>query len=175
MAPPPGRIRGATGISRSAIEALLLQIDRLHNVAREEKFNRPVHQYTNLTLQSWQLGKIDPPPHEPGQQPGKSYGSAACPRQRQLCAGGLVSHDAKCTQGIKMESPQRRTLYFGLYIPHQQFSFPERELCGGWARLVGLRIPYRRTVTQRPSAGMTRDSERMVYHNSAPLIFLHGK
>src|SRR6516165_10072801 len=121
MATPPSRIRGAAGISSSAIEALLLQIDRLHYVARKKKFNRPVHQHTNLALQSWQLGKIDPPPHEPGQQPGKAYGSAACQRQRQLCAGGLVPYDAKCTQGIKMESPQRRALYLGLYIPHEHF------------------------------------------------------
>src|SRR5215472_5727533 len=101
MTPPPSRIRGPTVISSPAIEALLLQINRLHNVAREKKFNRPVHQYTNLALQSWQFGKIDPPPHEPGQQPGKAYGFAACQRQRQLCAGSLVSHNAKCTQGIK--------------------------------------------------------------------------
>src|SRR6516165_10764915 len=175
MATPPSRIRGAAGISSSAIESLLLQIDRLHNVAREKKFNRPVHQYTNLALQSWQLGKIDPPPHEPGQQPGKAYGSAACQRQRQLCAGCLVSHDAKCTQGIKMEAPQRRTSHLGLYIPREQFGFTERELCGGWARLVRLRIPYRRAVTQRPDAGMARDGKRRVYNNSAPLIFLHGK
>src|SRR3974377_1361297 len=153
MAPPPGRIRGAARISGSAIEGLLLQIDRLHNVAREKKFNRPVHQYANLALQSWQLGKVDPPPHEPGQQPGKAYGSAACQRQRQLCAGGLVSHDAKCTQRIKMESPRRRTLPLSLYISREQFGFTERELCSGWARLVRLGIPYRRTVTQRPNAG----------------------
>src|SRR5215469_11762486 len=131
MATPPSRNHRATWISSSAIEALLLQIDRLHNVAREKKFNRPVHQNTYLALQSWQLGKIDPPPHEPGQQPGKAYGSAACQRQRQLCAGGLVSHDAKCTQGIKMESPQRRTLHLSLYISREHFGFTKRELCGG--------------------------------------------
>src|SRR5215469_13415023 len=130
MATPPSR-RGTAGMSSSAIEALLLQVDRLHNVARKKEFNRPVHQYTNLALQSGQLGKIDPPPHEPGQQPGKAYGSAACQRQRQLCAGGLVSHDAKCTQGIKMESPQRRTLHLSLYISREHFGFTKRELCGG--------------------------------------------
>src|SRR6516164_29057 len=104
MATPRSRIRGVTGISGSAIESLLLQIDRLHNVAREKEFNRPVHQYADLALQSWKLGKINPPPHKPGQQPGKAYRSAACQRQRQLCAGCLMSHDAKCTQRIKMES-----------------------------------------------------------------------
>src|SRR5215469_2553823 len=159
MATPPSRNHRATWISSSAIEALLLQIDRLHNVARKKEFNRPVHQYTNLALQSGQLGKIDPPPHEPGQQPGKAYGSAACQRERQLCAGGLVSHDAKCTQGIKMESPQWRTFHVGLYIPREQFGFTERELRRGWARLVRLRIPYRCTVAQRPGAGMARDGK----------------
>src|SRR5215467_4142291 len=99
---------GATEMSSSAIGAFLLQIDRLHDVAREEKFDRPVHQYTNLTLQSWQLGKIDSPPHEPGQQPGEAHGSVMCQRQRQLCAGRLVSYDAKRTKGIEMEFPQRQ-------------------------------------------------------------------
>jgi hypothetical protein len=63
----------------------------------------------------------------------------------------------------------------GFYIPREQFGFTERELCGGWARLVRLRIAYRRTVTQGPSAGMAPDGKVMVYNNSAPLIFLHGK
>src|SRR5215469_11204040 len=175
MATLPSRIRGATTLSSSAIEALLLQIDRLHNVAREKKFNRPVHQYTNLALQPWQLGKIDPPPHEPGQQPGKPHGSAACQRQGQLCAGGLVSDDAKRTKGIEMESPQRQTLQLGFYIPCEQFGLAKRELCGGRARLASLRITYRRTVTQRPCAGMSWNGERMVNNNCASLIFLYGK
>src|SRR5262249_37655764 len=156
-----------------AIEASLLQIDRLHDVAREEKFDRPVHQYANLTLQSWQLGKIDPPPHEPSQQPGEAHGSAACPRQRQLCAGGLVSDDAKRTKGIEMEFPQRQALHLGFYIPREQFGLAERELCGGRARLARLRIMYRRTVTQRPCAGMAWDRERMINNNSASLVFLY--
>src|ERR1700739_3167947 len=41
--------------------ALLLQIDRLHDVWREEKLDRPVDQDTNLPLPSRQFRKINSP------------------------------------------------------------------------------------------------------------------
>src|SRR5215469_3023638 len=46
------------------ISPLLLQLDRLNNVARKEKLDRPIRHHSNFPLKSRKLGKIDAAPHQ---------------------------------------------------------------------------------------------------------------
>ena len=155
------------------MEALRLQIYRLHDVARKEKLDGPIHQHANLALETRQLGQIDPPPHEPGQQAGETHTPAARQGQRQLCAGRLVSNYAQRTKGIEMKLFQRRALYLSFYVSCQQVRLAECELCGGRTRLAGLCVTYRGAITQRPDARMAGDCQTVVHNNSASPIFLH--
>src|SRR5215472_5944790 len=164
-----------TVISGTAMKVLLLQIYRLHNVAREEKFDGPVHQNANLAFQPRQLGKIDSPPHEPGQQPGEAHRCAACPRQRQLGTGCLVSDDAKRAQRIEMKPAWLRTLDLGLDVPRKRHRLAECELRGRRARFARFCIGYRCTIAQRPYTGIAGDGQRLVDNHGPSLIFFHWK
>src|SRR5215472_4832684 len=157
-------------MSSSAKEVLLFQIDRLHDVAREEKLYRPIHQHANLALETRQLGQIDSPPHEPGQQAGEAHTPAARQGQGQLCAGRLVSDYAQRTKRIEMKLLQRRALYLGFYVSCQQVRLAECKLCGGRTRLACLCVTYRGAITQRPHARMAGDCQRVVHNNSASSI-----
>src|SRR5260370_27178587 len=54
---------------RASPVGLLLKIDGLDDISREEKFDSPVHQHTDFPLYPWQFRQVDAAPHQPSQQP----------------------------------------------------------------------------------------------------------
>src|SRR5258705_9582086 len=55
----------------------LLQTNRLDDIPRKKKVDRPVHEHSNFALQTGQFRKVDSPPQEPSEQTGKANRSAS--------------------------------------------------------------------------------------------------
>src|SRR5260370_36017697 len=78
-----------------SIVQTLFQINGLNDVTRKKELDRPIHQDANLTFRPRQLCEIDPSPHGPCQQAGKTQRFAAGKGNRQFGASRLVADDTK--------------------------------------------------------------------------------
>src|SRR5215469_6333227 len=78
----------------SVISLLLLQLDCLNDIAWKEELDSPVGQDADFPLESRKFGKIDAPPHKPGEQTRKTHGLAPREGYGQFGTGGLMADNA---------------------------------------------------------------------------------
>src|SRR5580700_3354423 len=79
------------------------QIDGLHDVSREEQFNHPVHQYSDLALQTRQFAEIDTAPQQPCREPAESHRFLARKGNGKFRTRGMMPHHAQCAERIEVK------------------------------------------------------------------------
>ena len=48
------------------------KVDGLHDIAWEKELDHPIHEDSCLAFPTGQLGEVDPAPHQPGEEAGKT-------------------------------------------------------------------------------------------------------
>ena len=81
----------------------LVEVDGLHDVAREKYFDHPVHENTHFAFQAGQFGQVNGTPHEPGKKPGESDRVLSRQWDRKFGTRGVVTYNTQPSQGIEME------------------------------------------------------------------------
>src|SRR6516165_9297419 len=134
----------------SSMWFLLLQFDRLDNVAWKKQLHDPVRRDADFSLQPGQLRKIYAAPHQPSEQARKSDGLVSRERDAQFRTGGLMTHDTKSSQGIEMKFSQGALLDVRANVFCQDLCLAQSKLRGRRTRFLGLCINHCSTVADCP-------------------------
>ncbi len=86
-----------------------------------------------------------------------------------------MADHAQCTQGIEMVVPPRTSLKLSHNIVRKSFCFAQRRLRRGRARVSGLCISYRGTITDCPQGGVFWHSKGAINHQRTPLVSCQWK
>ena len=81
----------------------LVEVDGLHNVAREKYLDHPVHEDAHFTFQAGQFGQVNGTPHEPGKKPGESDRVLSRQWDCKFGSCGVVTYNPQLSPGIEME------------------------------------------------------------------------
>src|SRR6516225_2366678 len=156
----------------SSMWFLLLQFDRLDNVAWKKQLHDPVHRDTDLSLQPRQLRKIDAAPHQPREQARKSDGPISRERDAQFRTGGLMTHDTESSQGIEMKFSERASLDVRANVFCQNLCLAQGKLRRWRARFLSLCINHCSTVAECPQPWPTDHSKGRINDQCTPFILL---
>src|SRR5262249_1898 len=119
-----------------------------------------------------QLGKVDAPPHQPGEQAFEMNRPASSKRNGELGTRGLMPNDAERATGVEVKRHEWSASEAGVNVARERSRFTQCELRGRRARLATRRVGDAGTIAQRPQARMARYRERVIDNDrTTPVSF----
>src|ERR1700676_432500 len=103
------------------------EIDRLHDIAREQRFHDPIHDDAQLPFSTGKFGEVNRAPHQPCKETREAY-FVLEERNRQLSASCMISDRAERSERIEVKGSEGTPFHHCLYISCDGLRLPDGKL-----------------------------------------------